>query len=72
AAVSLSFVPVIHKFGGVAVLVPGACELTPPEEARDCGGGHPSYVPKRQVAVSRRANSTDLPKGGSVVCSCYG
>jgi len=30
--VSLSIVPVIHEAGGIAVLVPGACERTPPEE----------------------------------------
>ena len=29
--VSLSFVPVIHEAGGIAILVPGVCERTPPE-----------------------------------------
>jgi hypothetical protein len=31
AEVSLSFVPVIHEAGGIAILVPGVCERTPPE-----------------------------------------
>jgi hypothetical protein len=43
AVVSLSFVPVIHESGRIAVLVPGACERTPPEVIRDCGGAYPSY-----------------------------
>jgi hypothetical protein len=43
AVVSLSFVPVIHEADGIAALVPGVCERTPPERNRDCGGAHPSY-----------------------------
>jgi hypothetical protein len=33
AVVSLSFVPVIHEMGGIADLVPGVCERTPPEDS---------------------------------------
>jgi hypothetical protein len=42
AVVSLSFVPVIHKAGRIAILVPGVYERTPPVQ-RDCGGALPLY-----------------------------
>jgi hypothetical protein len=62
AVVSLSFVPVIHKAGRIAILVPGVCERTPPEELGT------AVVRTRLTTVSRRANSTDLREGKPVVC----
>jgi hypothetical protein len=60
-----SFVPVIHEAGGIAILVPGVCERTPPE------GLGTAVVRTRHTDVSGRANSTDPPEGEPVVCSSY-
>jgi len=48
AVVSLSVVPVIHEAGGIAVLVPGACDVCHPE-----GSGTASHTTRRGGGTRR-------------------
>ena len=63
AVVSLSFVPVIHESGGIAVLVPGACDVCHPEGSGTAGRttrrGCGARRGPRGMTVGRRANSCD-------------